>query len=642
MAAGPVLNSGQTLTMQLNECRGDLPPHVASPSPNLYQRDSYVVVDFETTNFFKGSPNVAGNRIVLACWKRGRGGDGSYIDVKWVRGSEFDMAELVSDIKEASFVVAHNAKFEIGWLARCGVDLRKIVCFDTLIGEYVLGGNRYALQQLGLDACLARYGMGSKNSTVSAMIKEEIPTEEIPESWLLKYCKLDVLLCEQMFLKQRKLLQNQKLDAIMYQRCLLTPVLADIEKNGMQLDVAIVKSTLLEVENEYYKKEAELQEFMGGVPPGSTARKCEYIYGELGFETPLDHRGNPMLTPKGAPSAAADVLQKLRPTNDRQREFLRLHEEWANLNSDVTKYLRKFNECCEQAGGLLHSTFNQCSTRTHRLSNSGLEFGVQFQNFNRRFKPVFRARNDGWVVAEADGAQLEFRAAVHLGRDRVGLYDIVTGVDVHAFTASIIGCSRQEAKSHTFKPLYGGKSGTDSERAYYAAFAAKYKTITDTQNGWAHEVLRTKRLRTEWGMVFYWPDTVQKRSGYITNTNNIYNYPVQSFATAEIIPCALICAWHRMKDWKGFLVNTVHDSLIAELPLNEVPMWHALSKQCLIADAYQLIRQLYGVSITVPLGVGVMVGRNWASKEAKESEVVYTAEDHYWKPAAIAEGMTDE
>ena len=198
---------------------------------------------------------------------------------------------------------------------------------------------------------------------------------------------------------------------------------------------------------------------------------------------------------------------------------------------------------------------------------------------------------------------------------------------------------RQDAKPDTFKPLYGGSSGTPEQQRYYAAFKDQYQGIADTQQRWAQAVLRDKALTTEWGMRYYWPDTELRPSGYITNTTSIYNYPVQAFATAEIIPCAIISAWHRMRDMQSFLVNTVHDSIIAELHPDERQLWAEVAEQCLIRDAYSLIRSLYGIRLTVPLGAGVMVSSRWADKEAKESEVVYEAPEELWLEAAQREGM---
>jgi DNA polymerase I-like protein with 3'-5' exonuclease and polymerase domains len=549
------------------------------------------------------------------------------------------MGELVAAIDRADFVVCHNAKFELGWLRRCGVDLRKIISYDTMIGEYVLGGNTYMMRQLSLSASLERYGFAPKEDTIASMFKAGIATEEMPESWLLKYCIRDVEACCELFLKQRELLRAKGLEAVNYQRNLVTPALADIEFAGLQLDTEKVNELTKAMEEEYAKATSALQDFCEGASPASSKQLREFVFGVLKFAIPRDHKGNPMVTKGGDPSIAAPVLERLRPATARQSDFLRLHREWAAMHSDVTKYLRKFGECCSEADGLLRGSFNQCNTRTHRLSSSGLEYKANLQNLNRRFKPLFSARNAGWLMGEADGAQLEFRVATHLGKDRVALADIVSGADIHAYTASIIGCSRQDAKPHTFKPLYGGVSGTAAERAYYTAFAEKYNQIATTQRGWTLTVAEDKELTTEWGMKYYWPDAKLKESGYVTYTTSIFNYPVQAFATAEIIPIAIVCAWHRMRDLNSFLINTVHDSIIAEVHPEEVDEWHAIAKQCLIHDTYKLINSLYGVKLTVPLGAGVTLGTHWANKEAKAGEVVYTAPDDLWIDAAKEAGM---
>jgi len=94
-----------------------------------------------------------------------------------------------------------------------------------------------------------------------------------------------------------------------------------------------------------------------------------------------------------------------------------------------------------------------------------------------------------------------------------------------------------------------------------------------------------------------------------------------------------------MRTLKSFLVNTVHDSIIAELHPDELDDWHDVSKQCLISDCYNIIEQLYGVRLTVPLGTGVTIGSHWANKEAKDSEVVYEADESLYLPAAKEENM---
>jgi DNA polymerase I-like protein with 3'-5' exonuclease and polymerase domains len=500
-----------------------------------------------------------------------------------------------------------------------------------------------------LEAAFERYDLDGKAGPVNWMIKQGFPVENIPRRWLQTYCERDVEGCHELFLIQREKLKASELVPVMYARCLLTPALADMEFNGMQLDEQAVLDMEKNEEHAYIKLTNDLTVSCGGIEPSQSKQLAEYVYGELGFKCPKDYRGRDILTAKGAYSVAAEVMDRLKARTQAQRDFLDLYRQWTGSNGRLTKYLRKFGDCCRQAGGLLYGVFNQCNTKTHRLSSAGTEFRVQFQNFSRAFKPMFRARHAGWSVGEADGAQLEFRVAVHLGRDRTGLqYIIDDGSDIHKFTASVLnnisesevdGEQRQAAKNDTFKPLYGGQSGTTVQQRYYAAFKEKYKGVADTQQQWIHEVLREKQLRTEWGLIYYWPDTKVTRSGYITNSTNISNYPVQAFATAEIIPLAIVAAWHRMRGLRSFLVNTVHDSIIAELHPEETGLWHTVAKQCLITDAYELVRAVYGIKLTVPLGAGVMIGDRWGSKKSKASEVVYDAPEELWIDAAKEAGM---
>jgi DNA polymerase I-like protein with 3'-5' exonuclease and polymerase domains len=476
------------------------------------------------------------------------------------------------------------------------------------------------------------------------MIKGGVPVEEIPQSWLLRYCERDVEATGELFLLQRELLKKGGLEAINYQRCLVTPCLADIEFNGMYLDAEKVEQEVQKQEKEYEALTNRLMAFCEGASPSSTKQMREFIFNTLRFRVPTDHKGKPMVTPAGDPSVAAPVLEKLVATTQRQRTFLALRQEWARCHSDLTKYLRKLKDCVEEDGGLLRASINQGTTRTHRFSSNGLQHRIQFQNLNRNFKPLFRSRHSDWLMGEADGAQLEFRTAVHLGRDRVGLHDIVSGHDIHRHTASILNgvsaedvtkAQRQDAKSDSFKPLYGGTSGTPAQQRYYEAFKERYQGIAETQQAWTQEVLKSKHLTTEWGMRYYWPDTRLTRSGWITNTTSIYNYPVQAFATAEVIPIALVCGWHRMAKLKSFLVNTVHDSLIAEVHPDEQEAWHDVGRRCLIDDTYSIISKLYGVDITVPLGSGVVLGDHWSVGK----EVPYEADENLYKQAATKEGM---
>lgn len=603
-----------------------LPNFVSNPDPEIYRTGRPLFLDFETTNLDKGSAREPKNRIVLACWQLGWDGEMNH---KW--GGEYEQEELLAAIREADFIVAHNAKFELAWLARCGVELETLLVYDTMLAEYVIGGNRYKTHNLSLDTCLKRHSLGGKVGLVSRMIKAGICPSEIPREWLLDYCKVDVLALPSLMKSQISLMSDGIGSlSIVYSRCLLTPVLADIEKNGMRIDGQQILPLCSALEVELADLEREANKMAEGINLNSPKQLAAYLYDQLKFAELQVKRGRqwqPDRTPTGGRKTDADTIEALVCKTEKQREFKELFSKIRGIDNQLTKYLRKFTQCIEENEGMLYADFNQTQTYTHRLSSTGQKYRVQFQNQPRAYKKFFMAAHDGWVVGEVDGAQLEFRAAGHLGRDVAIRDDVRNGVDVHAKTSAKLTeagqeTDRQGAKEHTFKPLYGGESGTEAEQAYYKAFKQWYPGIAEAQQRWINDVLLDKKLVTEWGMVFYFPDTKLTNSGYITNTPSICNYPVQSFATAEVIPLGMVCMWHRIKrDPRKLLmqiVNTVHDSIAAEFPQDETDAFHELSKQALIYDAEDMVRRLYGIELFVPLGCGVKVGERWGSgKEVK-------------------------
>lgn len=607
----------------------DLPSWIENPDPTIYERGVPLFLDFETTTEGKGLAIYKSNRIVLACWKLGWDGP---MREEWL--GEYDLGDLVIDCAKADFIVAFNAKFELQWLARCGVDIGDVLVYDPQIAEYVIGGNRWQTGQLSLEQTAVRHGLPGKVSVVSKMIKAGVPTEDIPQGWLSTYCRRDVELLPELLSSQLRQCSGTRLLPIVYARCLLTTVLADMETEGLQLDAEIVADEIEQAQKQYDALTLELNTLTGGIQLSSPIQLAEYLYDTLGFEELRVKKAGkwvPKRTPTNRRMTGQKEIEKLKATTKEQRRFLDLYGQHRKVYSQLTKYLKKFKECCDENDGVLLARFNQTQTQTHRLSSSGLDYATQFQNLPRAYKRMFRAKRDGWLVGETDGAQLEFRVAVSLGRDERGLYDVKHKVDVHEFTASTLTNAgqptvRQDAKTHTFKPLYGGSSGTDAEQAYYRAFKEKYPGITKTQQEWINEVLMAKKLETPWGLVFYWPDTQMDRSGYITNTTSICNYPVQSFATAEIIPFALVAMWHRlrrMEDPGIVLINTIHDSVIAEVRADKVEAFRELSRQCMIDDATSLVYKLYGIELYCPLGCGVKIGTHWGQGE----EVKYEMEE---------------
>lgn len=121
-------------------------------------------------------------------------------------------------------------------------------------------------------------------------------------------------------------------------------------------------------------------------------------------------------------------------------------------------------------GDYVHPSFNQTVTATGRLSSSNPNFHNMPRGGTFEIKRCIRSRWPEGEILEADYRQLEYRVAVELGRDKLGLADVLNGVDAHRFTAEVIFADgdtekyeaysagdkkkyRQASKPHTFKPL---------------------------------------------------------------------------------------------------------------------------------------------------------------------------------------------
>ena len=288
--------------------------------------------------------------------------------------------------------------------------------------------------------------------------------------------------------------------------------------------------------------------------------------------------------------------------------------------SAVETYLSSFVEGIKmftKQDGKLHVRLLQHRTATGRLS--GAEPNMQNMPRGGTFpvKKVFVSRWEGGKIMEADFAQLEFRAAAFLSQDGVAIDEVSTGFDVHAYTSKVITdagqpTSRQEAKAHTFAPLYGatGFGRTTAEAEYYTHFTEKYKGIGVWHSRLAKEAINTGYITTPSGRQFAFPDVVRKTNGRVSHFTQIKNYPVQSFATADIVPVALLHIEKLLDSMQSCVVNTVHDSIVIDVhPDEEQRVIQIIQDTNKVLP--DLITTRWGLVFNVPLELEAKIGPNW-------------------------------
>ena len=293
-------------------------------------------------------------------------------------------------------------------------------------------------------------------------------------------------------------------------------------------------------------------------------------------------------------------------------------EDYQRLSA-LTSYLSTFVEGISlytKPDGMLHVGLTQHIASTGRFSGRNPNMQNMPRGGTFPVKKVFVSRWEGGQILEADFAQLEFRVAAHLSGDKTAIDEINTGFDVHSYTAKVITdagqkTSRQEAKAHTFAPLYGasGWGRSQAEATYYTHFTEKYKGIAKWHIELGREASNLLKITNVSGRQYAFPYAVARGNNKFSHFTTIKNYPVQGFA-ADIVPVVVMELEERLKLLQSCVVNTVHDSAVVDVHPNETNYVIQIVKD-LNNDLDAIIFEAYGVELKVPLLLEAKIGNNW-------------------------------
>jgi len=626
-------------------------------------------------------------------------------------------------LDETTLLVGHNIKFDLVWLWESGFTYNGRV-YDTMIGEYMLlKGQKYSLSLH--DSCIRRKVSQKKTEIIQDYLSRGVGFDRMPTEIVEEYGLADIVSTRELYEEQTKLFGNSMMNKHIKLMNGFLPVLSQIERNGIKIDV----EALQRVKEAYKKEKLELErtmheimrEVMGDTPINfaSPEQISQMIYSRKVkdkkhwasmFNIGLNEKGKPLTRPRMSVGAFVRSVKALtervykttaihcntcsgkgsffkRKKNGQlwKKEtkcrickgkgyLLKKHPQVAGLTmnprdvrdvsangfaTDKNTMLRlledakrkgnvtaeKFLKCSVRlnavdvylssfVGGIernvkqndvLHPKYNQCVTRTTRLSSSDPNFQNQPRGNTFPVRAVVVSRFEGGKILQADYSQLEFRVAAQLSGDEVMKKDILDGSDVHKYTASIIfdkdekdvtKDERTMAKAHTFKPLYGGTHGTPNEMAYYRDFMDKYPRLAKWHEDLQAEAITEGSVTLYTGQQFAFPGTERLASGAASNAPAIKNYPVQGLAGGCIMPLALIrlqSAFSK-KGIKSLIINTVHDSVVIDVYPGEEDIVSKLAHRAM-SDVTSTFESYYDVKWDVPFGVDLEMGYNWLEME---------------------------
>ncbi len=513
-------------------------------------------------------------------------------------------------------IVAHDAKSLGGGrhgllaaAAREGVELS--LGHDTMIAAYLLEPQRrtYDLVELGADA-----GLGLAEGAGPAAEEDEddgqLSLGEEVEAGLdpAEEARLVAALAE----SQRPRLEGWGLEPLLREVELpLVHVLAAMEREGLKLDaerLAEVGAGFAEridlLEKEIYELAEE--EFTIGSPQ----QVGRVLFEKL--QLTRKRRG------KTGFSTDARVLAQIRD----EHPIVEKIESWRELTKLKNTYLDSLPDLIDPATGRVHTTFNQASTTTGRLSstNPNLQNIPIRTEIGRPVRACFVAEQ-GARLLSADYSQVELRVLAHVAEEEVLKEIFRAGDDVHAATAAeVFDISRDEvdvgqrskAKMVNFGIVYGltgfgladrlnipRKEGEEFVARYLERFPAvrafREQIIEQAQEqGYVTTLMGRRRSIPE--LRSGNPNT--RRLGERLAVNTV----IQGTA-ADIIKVAMVRCQAALGEAGGKtrLVLQIHDELLFEGPPGEMEGAAELVEREMCA-AYRL---------DPPLEVDIGVGKDW-------------------------------
>ena len=165
-------------------------------------------------------------------------------------------------LDKTTLLVGHNIKFDLVWLLESGFEYSGRL-YDTMIGEYIL--LRGLRKPLSLKDICKRRSISQKSDAVDDYMKRKISFEDIPVDTIEEYGRQDVRSTRALFDAQmvdfkkegnRPLLKSAK----MMNEFL--PVLADMEINGINIDLNALKAVELEFMEEFAKLAKQIKKII--------------------------------------------------------------------------------------------------------------------------------------------------------------------------------------------------------------------------------------------------------------------------------------------------------------------------------------------------------------------------------------------
>lgn len=394
----------------------------------------------------------------------------------------------------------------------------------------------------------------------------------------------------------------------------LVPVLAEMERVGVKVDVPTLQQNSETMNTELRDIEKQIYDYAGmQFNIGSPKQLGEILFEKLRIIE------NAKLTKSKQYQTGEEVLLKLA----HKHPIVPLILEWRKLSKLKSTYIDALPQLINPKTGRIHTTFTQTVTSTGRLSsvNPNLQNIPVRTERGRDIRKAFVPSDDDHVILAADYSQIELRIVAHVCGDERMIETFKSGEDIHAaMAAHIFGVPQDEvtkdmrrsAKTVNFGILYGISAFGLADRLQISQADAR-QLITDYYRSFP-KITEYLNNTLEFAREHLYVETLLGRRRYIRDINaqngllrkaaerNAINAPIQGTA-ADLIKIAMVKVFKEMQErqLKSKMILQVHDELVFDACKEELETLSELVRRCMSGSMH----------LSVPLDVDVNAGSNW-------------------------------
>lgn len=509
--------------------------------------------------------------------------------------------------------IAHNLKYDMQVLVRYDMHLKGPL-FDTMVAHYLIQPE----SKQGMDF-LAQYYLNYQPVSIETLIGKKGKGQGnmgdlLPEAISDYACEdADITFqLKQLFAPQIE--KDHLNDLFRKMEMPLVKVLANMEREGIAIDVEHLKNYSAQLEEETILLEKQIKE-EAGIPFNVDSPKQ---LGEVLFEH-MKISAKAKKTKTGQYATSEDILQQHK--ND--HAVIPMILDYRQMKKLKSTYVDPLPTMMDKVDGRVHTSFMQTVTATGRLSSNN----PNLQNIpirterGKEIRRAFIARNADYKLMSADYSQIELRVIAALSNDASMIQAFRDGIDIHKATASkvfhtpleeVTKDQRSAAKAVNFGIIYGqsafglaqnlGISRSEAKQiidAYFTQYAT-IKTYMDEavnqarEKGYVETIMQRRR---------YLPD-INSANAVVRGfaERNAINAPIQGSA-ADIVKLAMVAVAKAMEEAsvQSKMILQVHDELVFDVHKDEHEIMKALVKEAMEG----------AVSLSVPMEVEMELADNW-------------------------------